>query len=223
MHKWLAALAILALAVPALAEAQGRGGAPGGRGGGPPRPVAGYGVEVPGWWARVDEPAQIKQAMKFTPMGSGIHVTTGPNATFWDPQQEASGQYTVKATFTLNKPASHPVAYGLVIGGVNLSGDDQKYSYFVIRQDGRFLIIKRDGKATRNVAGDWAEHTAIVKPDAGKAANELSIRVAKDAVTFLVNGTEVAKHPPSAVDTEGIAGVRVGHGLDLQIDGFAVE
>ena len=224
MHKWLASLAILALAVPALAEAQGgRGGAPGGRGGGPPRPVAGNGVEVPGWWARVDEPAQVKQAMKVVPMGSGIHVTTGPNAIFWDPQREASGQYTVKATFTLNKPASHPVAYGLLIGGADLSEDDQRYTYFVIRQDGKFLIRKRNAAAVTDVAGDWADHAAIVKPDSGKAANELSIRVAKDGVTFMANGKEVAKHPPAAVDTEGVTGVRVGHGLDLQIDGFTVE
>ena len=218
MHKWLASLALLALALPAVVEAQG------GRGGGPPaRPVAGNGVEVPGWWARVDEPAQIKQSMKFAPMGSGIHATTGPNAIFWDPQQEASGQYTVKATFTLTKPASHPVAYGLFIGGMNLSEDDQRYTYFVIRQDGKFLLKKRNGTATSDVAGDWMDHAAIVKPDSGKAANELSIRVAKDAVTFLVNGMEVAKQPASAVDTEGVAGLRIGHGLDLQIDGFAVD
>jgi hypothetical protein len=217
MHKWLASLAILAFAFPALAEAQGD------RGGGPARPVAGNGVEVPGWWARVDDPAQVKQAMKFAPMGSGIHATTGPNAIFWDPQQEASGQYTVTATFTLNKPASHPVAYGLFFGGTNLSEDDQNYSYFVIRQDGRFLLRKRDGKATSNVAGDWTEHAAIRTPDSGKAANELTVRVAKDAVTFLVNGQEVAKQPAASVDTEGVAGLRIGHGLDLQVDGFAVE
>jgi hypothetical protein len=217
MHKWLASLAILALALPAAAAAQGRGGGP------PPRPIAGHGVEVPGWWARVDEPAQVKQAMKFVPMGAGLHATTGPNAIFWDPQQEASGQYTVKATFTLNKPASHPVAYGLVIGGMDLSEDNQRYTYFVIRQDGKFLIKKRNGAATSNVAGDWADHAAVVKPDAGKAANELSIRVAKDGVTFMVNGKDVAQHPVSALDTEGVAGLRIGHGLDLQIDGFAVD
>jgi hypothetical protein len=220
MHKWLASLAVLALAFPVLAEAQvGRGG----RGGAPARPVAGNGVEVPGWWARVDAPADVKQPMKFVPMGAGIHATTGPNAIFWDPQQEASGQYTVKATFTLNKPASHPVAYGLFIGGTDLSENSQRYTYFLIRQDGKFLLKKRNGAATSNVAGDWMDHAAIVKPDSGKAANELSIRVAKDAVTFLVNGMEVAKQPASAVDTNGVAGLRIGHGLDVQIDGFMVD
>src|SRR5687768_15365474 len=104
MHKWLASAAILALLLPAFADAQGgRGGgrgagpgAQGGRGGGPPRPVAGNGVEVPGWWARLDDPKERTKGLKFVEMGSGLHATTGPTAIFWDPQDEASGQYTVK-------------------------------------------------------------------------------------------------------------------------------
>ena len=94
-------------------------------------------------------------------MNGGLHATTGPNIIFWDPQQTASGNYTVKATFTVTKPPSHPVAYGLFIGGANLDQDSQKYSYFVIREDGQFLIKKRNGAATSNVAGDWAANPAV--------------------------------------------------------------
>ena len=39
---------------------------------------------------------------------------------FFDPQQDWEGQYTVKANFTLNKPASHDVAYGLFAGGQDM-------------------------------------------------------------------------------------------------------
>jgi hypothetical protein len=220
MHKWIASIAVLTLLVPAVAQAQG------GRGGGPPapaRPVAGHGVEVPGWWARMDSPKEARTGLRVVPMGSGIHAVTGPNAIFFDPQQDWDGQYTAKANFTLNKLASHDVAYGLFVGGTDLDQDSQRYTYLVIRQDGKFLIKRRNGAKTMNVAGDWADHAAIRKPDAsGKQANELAIRVAKDAVTFMVNGQEIAKHPASAVDTVGIAGLRIGHGLDLQIDNFAV-
>jgi hypothetical protein len=216
MRKWLAAIACLLLTVPALPEAQGRGG-------GPARPVAGSGLELPGWWARVDDPKENRTGLKVVPAGSGIHAVTGPTAVFFDPQQDWEGQYTVKANFTLNKPASHDVAYGLFVGGQDMDLDSQRYTYLVIRQDGKFLVRKRTGAKTMNVAGDWADHAAVRKPDAsGKQVNELAIRVAKDAVTFLVNGQEVAKQPANAVDTVGITGLRIGHGLDVQVDGFAV-
>ena len=79
-------------------------------------------------------------------------------------EQDWEGAYTAKASFVLNKPASHPVAYGLFIGGMDLSEDNQRYTYFVIRQDGKFLLKKRNGAQTSNVAGDWMDHPAIVKP-----------------------------------------------------------
>lgn len=218
MHKWMAVVACLVLA-PALAEAQGRGGGP------PARPVAGHGVEVPGWWARLDDPKEITQPLKFAPAGTGVlTAVTGPTATFWDPEQYAEGQYTVRATFTQNKPASHQVAYGLFIGGTDLNTDMQRYTYFVIRQDGRYLIRRRNGATVSNLGGDWTDHPAIVKADAsGKQVNELSIRVAKDGVAFMANGQEVVRHPLSAVDAVGIAGLRIGHGLDLQISGFSIQ
>lgn len=219
MHRWLASLAILLLTLPATAAAQGRGGGPAA-----PRPVAGNGVEVPGWWGRLDNPKEGREGLRVTRSGSGVRVVTGPNAIFFDPTMGGEGHYTVKANFTLNKPASHPVAYGLFFGGNDLDQDDQRYTYFVIRQDGKFLVKKRTGATTANVGADWMDHAAIVKPDAsGKQTNELAVRVAKDAVTFLVNGQPVAKHPASAVDTTGIAGLRIGHGLDVQVDSFTAQ
>lgn len=236
MQQWVASLAILVLVLSgAAAEQGGRGGAaqggrggaaPGARGGpaaAPARPVAGNGLEVPGWWARLDDPKEGRQGLKVAPSGGGIRAVTGPNAIFWDPQQYGEGQYTVRANFTLNKPPSHEVAYGLFIGGMLLDQDTQRYTYFVIRPDGKYLIRKRTGAKVVNVAGDWADHAAVAKADAsGRQVNDLAIRVAKDAVTFLVNGQEVAKQPRTAVDTAGVVGLRIGHGLDLQVDKFGV-
>jgi hypothetical protein len=220
MQKWLASVIILTLSFAAIGYAQrGRGGGPPP----PPRPIAGNGVEVPGWWGRVDDPKEPASGLKFSPMNGGLHATTGPNITLWDPQQTASGSYTLKATFTVTKPPSHPVAYGLFIGGSNLEQDSQKYTYFVIREDGQFLVRKRDGANASNVGGNWAANPAVMGRAAGGQKNDLSIQVAGGRVSFMANGKEVASHPATAVDTNGIVGLRVGHGMDIQIDGFAVE
>ena len=78
--------------------------------------------------------------------------------------------------------------------------------------------------ATADVAGDWADHAAIQKPNAqGSQTNALAIAVGPDTVTFMVNGQTVATQPRTAVDAVGISGLRIGHGLDVPIEGFTVE
>jgi hypothetical protein len=235
MQRWLISLGSiatiigLALSLAPVGQAQGGRGAAGrGRGGfaqpPPPRAIAGRGVDVPGWWARLDDPKQMNLPLTFVASGGGLHATTGPNVIFWDPQQTAKGNFTVKATFTMTRLPNHQVAYGLFIGGQDLDKDTQRYSYFVIREDGKFLIKKRNGASTSNVGGDWADNDAVVKPDAsGKLSNELAIRVADGQATFLANGKQVAEHPASAIDTDGVVGLRIGHMLDVQIDGLTVD
>ena len=39
-----------------------------------------------------------QRRVEVRPMNGGLHATTGPNIIFWDPQQTAMGNYTVKAT-----------------------------------------------------------------------------------------------------------------------------
>jgi hypothetical protein len=232
MHTWFAAVVVLALMLSAVAQdrvgAQGRaGGGPQGPAGGrgaPAGPVAGHGIEVGGWWARLDDPKESREGLKFVTMGTGLHATTGPNLILFNPEDDWEGPYTTKATLTMTKLASHEVAYGLFIGGQDLDNDKQRYTYFVIRQDGKYLIRKRTGATTANVAGDWADHAAIQKPNAqGSQTNQLAIGVGRDTVTFMVNGQTVATQPASALDVVGISGLRIGHGLDVQIEGFSVE
>jgi hypothetical protein len=238
MHRWLSAVVVLALSLPAIAQdrgggapqgraggdgAQGRGAGPAGGRGAPPRQVAGHGVEVGGWWARLDDPKESRTGLKFVTMGTGLHATTGPNVILFDADEDWEGPYTTKATFRMTKLASHEVAYGLFVGGQDLDNDKQRYTYFVIRQDGKYLIRKRTGATATNVAGDWADHAAIQKPNAqGSQTNELAIQVGRETVTFLANGQTVATQPAKAVDVVGISGLRIGHGLDLQIEGFSV-
>src|SRR6185295_18351295 len=94
-----------------------------------------------GWAARTDKDAPNN--IKFVKMGEGWHATTGSAAVLYRDADKASGNYHVSAAFTQSK-ANYPEGYGLVIGGSNLSEPSQKYTYFLVREDGNFLMKRRD-------------------------------------------------------------------------------
>ena len=69
----------------------------------PDKLVADGGVKVPGWTGRLD-PRPASQGRKITEarfytMGSGIHVTSGPAAIYWNPANTLPDNYTLQATF----------------------------------------------------------------------------------------------------------------------------
>src|ERR1051325_3339751 len=89
-----------------------------------------------GWKMRVDRSAAASDPdapgdIKFVTSGSGFHATNPQAAVYWNPANTASGNYTLKGTFTLLKPSGHVNYYGLVFGGSDLEGAQQTYSYFV--------------------------------------------------------------------------------------------
>jgi hypothetical protein len=189
----------------------------------PDKTMAGGGLPA-GWQARLDRANSKIETVKFEKSGAGVHVTTGPAGIFYQaPPTTIAGSPTVSATFTQLAPAAHPEAYGLFIGGSDLQGPNQKYTYFVIRQDGKFLIKRRAGTETPTVT-NWTDNAAIKQADAsGKMKNTLTIRTDKEKVHFLVNGTEVSAVPVSDLDVDGVAGLRVNHNLDVQIDDFTAK
>ncbi len=213
MRTRLAVSALMMLLAPFVGRAQ--------FGGPPPRNTAGHGIDVPGWWARLDDPGQIDQKLTFRSSDGGFHVTTGPSLILWDPQQTATGDYTVSASFTTDRPAAE--AYGLFIGGADLDKDSERYTAFVVRPDGKFAILERDGAGADRLSGEWVDSPAVARPDAsGRSSNALAIRVAGGRVAFSVNGTEVAVRPAASLSTAGIVGLRVHRDLDLGIEGFRV-
>ena len=62
-------------------------------------------------------------------------------------------------------------------------------------------------------------------PTDGSAPHTLLIHVAKDTVHFLVNGKLVKAVAKSALggSTDGQAGLRINHNMDLHIDGVALK
>ena len=193
-----------------------------------------------GYMMRVDRSTDASDPddspdVKIATVQNGFRVTTGPAAVIYNPQNTATGQYTLSATFTLEQ-ASPPQAngnphhnfYGLVFGGRNLDQDTQNYVYFLVDPSGRFLIKHRarssatreeDAQAVHTVQAATT-HAAIRAADAnGRSVNDLEVRVGASDIQYVVNGQVVHTTPKSGMtaNTDGIYGVRINHVLPATV------
>ena len=183
-----------------------------------------------GWKVRSDHSSDASDpdaagAIKFVVSGSGFHATNPMAAVYWNPANTASSNYTLKGTFKLIKSTGYDEYYGLIFGGSGLEGASQSYLYFMVTDDGTYLIKRRDGTSTQNVSPKTPSD-AVKKPDAsGSATNALEVRVKADKIDFVINGTVVTSLPKTgaAAKTDGIYGLRINHRLEVQIDGFGMS
>lgn len=183
-----------------------------------------------GWMLRVDRSTSASDPdatgdIKFVTMGTGFHATNPQAAVYWNPANSITGNYSLKGTFTLVKPSSHRNYYGLIFGGSQLEGAEQDYLYFMVAQDGSWLVKRRNGSATEEVSAK-TRSGAVKTPDAsGKSTNALEVRVMADKIDYIVNGTSVHTTPRTGLTakTDGIYGIRVNHQLEVHVDGFAVS
>ena len=191
-------------------------------------PLAAQGVGD--WKVRIDKSQSASDPddtpnLTFVAAGKGFRATGGPAGTFWNPANTATGTYTAKATFTLMKPSGHVNYYGLVFGGANLEAANQTYAYFLVAQNGNFIIRHRTGETIKDVMTS-TPHAAITRPDAsGRSVNTLEVRVAGTTVAFVVNGQTVHSMPKASLggSTDGIVGTRVNHVLDVQFEGLQIQ
>jgi hypothetical protein len=183
-----------------------------------------------GWKLRMDRSMSASDPdaagpIKFVTMGTGFHATNPQAAVYWNPAHTVTGNYTLKATFTLMRPSSHTNYYGFVFGASNLDGPTQSYLYFLVGQDGTWLLKHRAGNATHDLVG-YTPNAAVKQLDAtGKSANTLEVRVLADKIDYVVNGTVVHTTPKSGptAKTDGIYGIRINHLLEVHVDGFGIS
>ncbi len=184
-----------------------------------------------GWMVRADRSTSATDpdsagAIKFVSMGSGFHATNPQAAVFWNPANTITGNYSLKGSFRLIKPSGHVNYYGLVFGGSGLETPAQSYLYFLVGQDGTWLIKRRDGDASTQDVQGKTPSDAVKKPDAnGTSTNALEVRVQADKIDYLVNGTVVHTTPKTGMTakTDGVYGIRVNHLLEVHIDGFTAS
>jgi hypothetical protein len=183
-----------------------------------------------GWKVRADRSTSASDPdgageIKFVTMGSGFHATNPQAAVYWNPANAATGNYTLKATFNLTRPSGHNNYYGLVFGGRGLDGPQQNYIYFLIAQDGTWLVKHRAGDATTHDVAPKTANAAVQKPgENGRSSNTLEVRVQADKIDYVVNGTVVHSTPKAGMTarTDGIYGIRVNHLLDVHIGDFGI-
>jgi len=184
-----------------------------------------------GWEMRVDhstnpnDPDDVPE-VTVTAVSGGLEVHTGPAVTLYNTANTASGQYTLEGSFTLLEPSGHVNYYGLIYGGGALEGDRENYLYFLVAQNGTYIIKHRAGNETVHDIVARTEHSSIVRPGGnGQSVNDLQVRVGASETQFVVNGTVVHTAPKSGMAgrTDGIWGVRVNHVIPgVRVEGLRV-
>ena len=203
------------------------------------RSVAGGGVSVPGWTGKIDT-REERRGMKLTDTklakeGDALHVATGPATTYWNPANKASGDYTVKATFTEPKYMSlndHPHPYGIMIAGNDLGTDQQSYLYCAAYGNGTY-IVRGFGPAPFQVGGGReGEANAAIHKAAGQGQpvkQDIAMTVKGDKVSCSINGTQVWSDTKANLvttgklkSTDGVYGIRFAHNTEGTVAGLTV-
>src|SRR5580658_597267 len=194
------------------------------------RAVESGGVFVPGWTGKVDaneeKSGQTLQNAKLAGDARTLHVTTGPAVAYWNPANKATGDYTVKATFTEPKFMNlndHPHPYGIFIAGNDMGTAQQSYLYCAAYGSGNF-IVRGFGPGPFQMNGRRGEANAAVNKAAAKGepvTQEIALSVAGGQVKCAINGTVVATYG-KLKSTDGVYGIRFAHNTDATVTGLSV-
>ena len=175
-----------------------------------------------GWKARLDDPAAKPDTVSMTAEKDAIVITTGPAGIYYKPDVKAEKDYSVSASFSYVKPVTEPQPYGLVVSGVDLDKERAQFTAFMVRSDGKFRIVQWSGGMVTPLI-DWTDAPPMRELKGVKTTNTLEIRAMQDAVHFLIGDKELQQMPRARVGGDGIAGVRIGPGLTVQVTKFEVK
>jgi hypothetical protein len=206
------------------------------------RVIPGGGIFVQGWTGKIDASSEgqgrtVNDA-KFIQEGNMLHVTTGPATTFWNPANKASGDYTVKGTFTEPKYMdlnSHPHSYGIFIGGNDLGTDQQSLVYCAAYGNGNFIIrgfAPGTPRGTFQMNGGRGANSPAVHRAAGPGqpvTQEIAWTVKGGRAECSINGTVVGGYDQAELvgagklkSTDGVYGLRFTHNVEATISGFGM-
>jgi hypothetical protein len=200
--------------------------------------VEGGGIHVKGWMGKIDAreegAGQALSNAKLVMDGKALHVTTGPAVMYWNEANKATGDYTVKATFTEPKYMNlndHPHPYGIVIGGNDLGTATQSYLYCAAYGNGSF-IVRGFGPEAFQLNGRRGGSNDAVHKAAGPGqpvTQDIAVTVSGDKVDCAINGTVVGSYnksdavgPGKLKSTDGHYGIRFGHNTEALVTGLTM-
>ena len=213
-------------------------GFPGSRTADGSRAVTDGGVKITGWNGEVD-PAEEKAGMnirdaRLSQEGDSVHATTGPAVAYWMNGANASGDYTVKATF--NEPNymnlnTHPHPYGVFIGGNDMGTADQTGLYCAAYGNGKF-VVRGFGPGPFKMNGFLGEANDAIHKAAGKGqpvTQDVALSVKGSNVECSINGAVVARYDKALLvtggklkSTDGTYGLRFAHNTDVKVTGLTM-
>ena len=180
-----------------------------------------------GYALRLDRPNRDRTDFVATVDDGNLTVRTGPAGILYRPFDVIEAdRFTLRGRFTeISAPMGHREGFGLFIGGQNLGAAGQRYIYFLVRGDGRYLIKERHGSSTQELSQGWQPSDAVRVPTTqdGDVSNELAIAVDGRQLRLSCNGEPIADLPIGDLSTQGVVGVRVNHNLQVGIEDFGVE
>jgi len=193
----------------------------------PPEPTGAVGPAArPSFEVRLDSESSAPEEYHLVEDDDGIRVQTGPaGIAYRSDDAMVSGDFQVEATFLqYDAPLGYREAYGIFVGGRELQGADQEYTYLLVRPTGDYLIKRRIGEITETFV-DWTPDASVarVQEEGDQPLNTLGIRVLGADTEFVVNGVTVQTLPTARVRPHGVAGVRVNHRLDVRVDDWILE
>ena len=203
--------------------------------------IAGGGISAPGWMGVLDagSAGMTVNDAKLSQQGNVLDVTTGPAITYWNPANKASGDYTVKATFTEPKYMNlndHPHPYGIMIGGNDLGTPNASFLYCEAYGNGKFIVRGIAPGAPRRGSSFYlnggGENNPAVHTASGPGqpvTQEIAMSVKGDKVSCSINGTVVGTYDKSAVvgegklkSLDGVYGIRFAHNTEGTVTGLAM-
>jgi hypothetical protein len=109
------------------------------------------------------------------------------------------------------------------VGGDRLEADDAVWTSFEIGHDGTWVVRTREyrggaqGAVIVDVAGPETGPVVLPTAEDPTGKNVLAVEAGAEGVRFLLNGETVVTLPRTGLSLDGVAGFRVGTGLNVHL------